>query len=258
MEESSGFKRLKAGNKKTPVHSIECFIIGDTKVATLYVPSKAIEAYFGISDKTLINWKKKGLEKAVYSISKLDLFDISYVNGWKTVNVNPVGKNITKISDDGSADESEKDIEEVSEQEADRRLKIWKVKMEELKHKELLGELVRAEDVDRAMAEQAVLHKAQLIDDLDTLPAMLENKSKAEIANILENHYERRMKNLSDFISKEYEDSDVMARAIHSFIMGEILPPKPDKKEEKDEPTKKPTKKKTPAKKKPTKKDDAK
>lgn len=214
-KDSAQLTKLKKENANTEIDGIECYKIGDAKTGKIFFTTKGIMAFFNISDKTVSNWKKQGLEKSEYSMPRMDLYGLEAVIAWKMINVdssnNKKGTSGSpKIGANGETDYSDVPIKNLPEHEADRRTKITKMEAEEVKLLELRGSLIPTDDVDKAMADQAVMHKSQYIDDLDTLPTILENKPKQEISVILDRHYERRLNNAVDFIGKEYEISNII------------------------------------------------
>jgi response regulator RpfG family c-di-GMP phosphodiesterase len=73
-----------------------------------------------------------------------------------------------------------------------------------LKRKSLEGGLVPAGELDRAMAEQALLHKSDKLHDESTLPQLLEGKSISEIRDIMRTHHTKRLNRLDELINKQY------------------------------------------------------
>jgi hypothetical protein len=82
--------------------------------------------------------------------------------------------------------------------------------MDTLKRKALDGQLVEAEDLDKAMAEQAILHKTDKINDEKVLPTLLEMKSAGDIASILYEHNQERLAHFDKIINKEFTCTETL------------------------------------------------
>ena len=103
-------------------------------------------------------------------------------------------------------------LEECDIEELDRQYKLEKVKIERVKYQELTGSLVKADDLDRTTAEQAILHKVNYMDDLEVLPTMLEKMERDEISTFLNNHYTKRMDDMRILLTKLYKDDKKILR----------------------------------------------
>lgn len=222
-EVSSQLKSLTKKHDDVEISTIEVYEFGKGKQTQLLVPSPFVKRYFGISEATFTNWKKLGMKKSDYSLPKLGLFDLQSCLEWKALSIdtdnNKKGtKGQPKIGADGQTDYSDVPTKDLPEHEAERRTKITKMESEEVKLQELKGSLIRADDVDKAMADQAVIYESQYYDDLETLPQLLQNKTEAEIDGILTSHYEKRMKDVFLFVNKEYDMDAILAKKILNFI----------------------------------------
>ena len=85
----------------------------------------------------------------------------------------------------GGSDECDTELHKVSFDEARRRSEIKKVELAEIKIREAMGQLVDANDLDRAMAEQAALYEASKRNMEKILPVVMENKDSSTIRSIL-------------------------------------------------------------------------
>ena len=168
-------------------------------------------ALYSVDRRQIPKWVKLGLKPHKFSLPKLLLFNPLDLVLWHKANIKSTSK-ASKFADTGKydKDESELDLKDVSKDEADRRLQIQKVLIEGLKHKELQGQLVRADDLDKTLAEQAVMHKVCYMEDLETLPTLLQGMSKEEITDFLQDHYANRMENARELITKVYAEEDTL------------------------------------------------
>lgn len=87
-----------------------------------------------------------------------------------------------------------------------------------LKRKNLEGQLVEAEDLDKAMAEQAILHKTDKINDEKVLPTLLEMKPASEISKILYQHNQERLAHFDKIINKEFTCEETLYDIIEAVL----------------------------------------
>lgn len=203
---------LKNFKKANPDGSL---VEGETFIydGTLLITEEGIAAMFDVTVRAVLGWKKKGMQVHRTTAKGAKVYNVVYVIKWYENNFNK-----TIESQFQGVNEADLDISKISREEADRRLQIQKVKNEEIKHQELIGKLVPAEDLDRAMAEQAILHRTFYQDDLECLPPMLEKLDKSSMRKVLEDHYSRRMDNATEFIKKTYGAANSFHKKIMEFI----------------------------------------
>jgi len=190
-KESRNLKKVQDAFPELDIRQTECFMVG----AKVLVTEKFLSDFYGVSGRTIRLWREKGLPLDPITVHNLNLYNLIDVINWQIENVK--GKSsIIKQTQRDFDDESDLDLSEVSKDEADRRLQIQKVLNEEIKHKELTGKLIPAEDTDKALAEIGAVHVAQYRGDLKLLPMLLENKPKHEITKILDEHYASRIEDM--------------------------------------------------------------
>jgi len=174
---------------------------------------------------TGIERAKKLDSKYVPSIPSLAVYDLAEVNAWKGTNIQTkmspkrledASREVHKEDSATDSDEPSKDTLGYALREiiaktttAEEQAKIYA-----LKRKSLEGGLVPAGELDRAMAEQALLHKSDKLHDEATLPQLLEGKSVAEIRDIMRTHHTKRLNRLDELINKQY-DSDL---SLHNLV----------------------------------------
>ncbi|WBC28550.1 hypothetical protein TPMD03_74 [Thiohalocapsa phage LS06-2018-MD03] len=168
----------------------------------------------GVSKRMLQNYKEDGLEHHPLAVKGAVVYDLIYALKWlynvkdKVIST----KQKTPIKKDSAADFNMKMLL------LDHETKEQKLETDKLKHAILKKEYVKAEDLDRSTAEQAVVHKAQYLDDLEMLPTLLENRSREEIDDVLQEHYASRMESISKFIDKQFELPNTFHNIILKFI----------------------------------------
>lgn len=186
---------------------------------------EAIKGYVrkGMPQVDLIALTAEGVERAKklnpkyeLSLPKMAIYDLAEVNAWKDNNVEI--KMSTKRLRDATAEVHEEDRLTDSDEENNPSLKGYalreiiakteqaeeQAKISTLKRKALEGQLVEAEDLDKAMAEQAILHKTDKTNDEKVLPTLLEMKPAGEIAAILYEHNQERLAHFDKIINKEF------------------------------------------------------
>jgi phage terminase Nu1 subunit (DNA packaging protein) len=193
----------------------------------ILVTVKFLEDYFNVSARTVRNWQKMGLVPAASKVSVVVLYDLHETIEWHRTSISKrhsANAKMEKRKPSGDTppldpiDPNNVDLATASIETLERLAKIEDVHKKRLQNAKERGELIPAEDTDRAMAEQAVIHVTQYSDDLDTLPAALANKSETYIFTFLEKHYERRIGNAHDFMQKVFDAPDWLWRKIKELI----------------------------------------
>lgn len=184
----------------------------------LLITEDGLASFFGVTVRQILNLKKAGMQTHRASTKGAKVYDIIYVIKWWESHK----KKILPSQFVTDSKEDDRPIEEQTEEELDRKLKVEKVKIERLKHSELAGKLVKAEDLDRAMAEQGVLHRTYYMDDLELLPVALDGMDKDEISAFLDEHYSSRIENASSFINKLFKTPDHFYKKIMGFLNEKI------------------------------------
>lgn len=173
------------------------------------VSRRDLRRVWNCSDETLKGYAKKGLPKHELSSTNFSVYDLRISEEWRTANVDPkaggaLRKSRQEFDPDDEDSEVDLDIEKISYDEADRRKKITDLKLSMLKVAEAEGRLVPADDLDKAMAEQAIMHKTDKLNDEKVLPLLLEGKSASEIATLLYEHNQERLAQYDKLINTEF------------------------------------------------------
>ena len=193
-KESRNLKKVVDAFPELDIRQCETFMVGSKVLVT----EKFLSDFFGVSGRAVRLWREKGLPLDPITVHNLNLYNLIDVIKWNLDNVKD-GKSSIILSKQttNTVDESKVDLKDASKDEADRRLQIQKVLNEEIKHKELTGKLIPAEDTDKALAEIGAVHIAQYRGDLKLLPMLLENKPKHEITKLLDEHYASRIEDMN-------------------------------------------------------------
>ena len=158
-----------------------------------------------------LEWQRNNIDKTMSMKSKSNL------------SIKRVLKE-TKETKEVEVDIERKDNRDLQVNDALRKLKAeaddaeLKVKLNEIKLAEAEGRVVDANDLDKAMAEQAIMHKTDKINDENLLPILLENKSKDEIKKILIEHNSERLKMLDALIKKEFETPTTLYEVVEVVL----------------------------------------
>lgn len=197
-KESRNLKKVVDAFPELDIRQCETFMVGSKVLVT----EKFLSDFFGVSGRAVRLWREKGLPLDPITVHNLNLYNLIDVIKWNLDNVKD-GKSsiILNKQTTGVVDESNVDLKDASKDEADRRLQIQKVLNEEIKHKELTGKLIPAEDTDKALAEIGAVHIAQYRGDLKLLPMLLENKPKHEITKLLDEHYASRIEDMHKIVN---------------------------------------------------------
>lgn len=71
-------EKLKAAYPDKEIIAIEIYLIN----GVLHVPKAYLARYMNVSERTIFNWQKLGLEASEYSLRKMNLYDLEYVIEW--------------------------------------------------------------------------------------------------------------------------------------------------------------------------------
>lgn len=185
---------------------IESYVID----GQLWVTTKFIEAYYNTDDRNIRNWITKGLPCEKMQGIKQNCFNLKETIMWHIENINQTKSKASRRSQEKTIDEmmderNLEDIDSVSQEEADRRKKILDVKLAQVKLDEAEGRLIPADDLDKSLYEQAVMHITKLNNDEQILPILLENKNQEEIRDILHEHNEEHLATLDEQIERKFK-----------------------------------------------------
>lgn len=193
----------------------------------LLVPRIYVQEDMGVTSRSIMNWEKQGLEASPLSLPKLKLYDAKQLKQWHRDNIDQKqsarsSKNRDVDIDEDDLDEdnpfASMDLDKVPKVEAERRKEIEAVKKLMMQNDELEGKLVSVEALDKAMAEQAVMHIADKTNDEKTLPTLLENKSKEEISNILYRHNQDKIETLGRIVAKEFDCDETLYDIVFTIL----------------------------------------
>jgi len=177
----------------------------------LYVPTKFLTTYFQTDERNIRNWIKKGLEFERVQGIRSNLFIFSEVLIWHKENINKSKSNNAKnrvVEVRNNTVQENDGLRSYDDSEA--KEKHFKAELAEIKYLEAQGLLVNADDLDKAMAEQAVLHIADKTNDEKVLPVVLENKQAQDIANILHEHNQERIAMLHKIFNKSFKSNETI------------------------------------------------
>lgn len=183
-----------------------------------------------------------GMPEHEESSEKLRLFDIENCIQWKKRNVNLEQSKRTK-KNQADEDEEGKEFSDEEEQNivdslTDKQLakiiennaylrkivgdadkSVEEAARSKLKRQNEEGELVDADDLDKAMAELAVMHKTDRTNDEKILPILLEQKTSQEISALLYEHNKDRLDLLSKIIKKEFDCEETLYDIIEEVLL---------------------------------------
>jgi len=198
-------------NDDLVVHQDKVFML---EKGTILILEDELAKLFKVSKRMVQNYKEKGLEHHKSSVKGAIVYDLVYAMKWyyavteKTIETE---QKAPPIRDSGQ----EINMKMLM---LDHDIKTQKLSTDKLKHKELSKTLVKAEDLDRSMAEQAVLHKTYYIDDLELLPVALDGMNKDHISKFLSEHYKVRIENAQSFVQKTFKLPNHLYTKVMEFI----------------------------------------
>ena len=174
----------------------------------LFVSRKFLENWYDVGRTAVINWfSTKGAEHSSFDDKWCNFKEFQY---WHSKNINKSFSNKSKNSKDfedddvfdgefleSLTDEERRALTNSAKDPLDRLKDIKEIQKRDIANKEALGQLVPAERLDFGMSELAMIQIGQYRNDKRILPKKLEVKKAKEIDVILDNLYEKRIKDLS-------------------------------------------------------------
>jgi phage terminase Nu1 subunit (DNA packaging protein) len=185
------------------------------------VTSRYLQQIWGVTDRTIRNYIKEGMPVSDISSSKFKIFDLIECINWRMSQIDMSKSNVSKATQKENETESgEESVAKANRDKiiADAKKAIHEANVSEMKEKNMRDELISADDVDKAMAEQAVIHKTDIINSEKILPLILEDKSSAEITQELVGHNSERIKELNKLIKKEFDCDETLFEIIQEVI----------------------------------------
>lgn len=174
-----------------------------------------------VTEEAIRAYHRRGFKKHDLSLRHMAIYDLEESEAWRMANVQVNGGNalMKRRAQNTSAEEHEQDIDHISFDEADRRKKIVDLKAAQVKLAEAEGRLVDADDLDKAMAEQAIMHRTDKTNDEKVLPILLENKSASDIAELLHKHNQERLSFFDQIINKEFDCKETLYDVVESVLI---------------------------------------
>lgn len=185
------------------------------------VTRRDLRRIWDISPDTVEKYDKMGMPRHALSKPRMTVYNLEQANAWKTENLSPnlgwAAKRNRERAIEGTldpvdtvsdpAEEPRKDQYALREIIAKTEKSEEDLKLARIKRLQLEESLVPADDLDKAMAEQAILHKTEKINDEKVLPTLLANKEAHEIAELLYGHNVDRLANLDRLVNKVFKDT---------------------------------------------------
>ena len=186
------------------------------------VTKKELSEALGIKIRQITNYVKDGMP--VHSVGKRNaqLFDMGACKKWRLENIDKTMS--IKTTSTEERDKITEEDEELQKNDMLRKLKAdaddaeLKVQLNTIKLAEAEGRLVDADDLDKAMSEQAIIHRTDKTNDEKILPILLENRSSGEIAEILHEHNQERLNGLDKMINKVFDSKESMYEIVEEVL----------------------------------------
>lgn len=155
----------------------------------------------GVTVDTIKDYENKGMPRSKYSLKTFILYDLKECIDWILLNID---SKRTKRKNKATSlpDTINENDWKTRKERADALKTEESAEIEKIKKKELLKELVKVEDTDKAMAELGAIFVSNYRNDLKLLPVLLSKKEQRDIKNILDKHYEDRIDNMEKIVNK--------------------------------------------------------
>ncbi len=236
MADSVNLRNLKKKYLENKIEEKSCFIIDKNLYGGLFV----IGAIFGVKPVTVKDWLNEGLVYSDFKVGSIHLIKVKTAVDWYRENKRQsFARNKEKPKGKPIALPSQKDVEKMMnpanledltqhEQDYLDKLKtIEDIHTKRIKRKEAEGLLVNADDLDKAMSEQATIHLSDIANDEKVLPTILSNKSEQEIDIIFKQHKLERKKMIEKVVNKAYRCEETIIDVVQSVLkkMAENIEP---------------------------------
>ena len=182
-----------------------------------------LEELLGRSKKTITRNINDGMPIHPEATTYFKFFELDEVMKWRKRNVDATmsatakaktTKGMPRLTPQVESPEPPPDLELLDDvarkQKADADDAELKVKLNAIKLAEAEGRVVDANDLDKSMAELAIIHKTDKINDENLLPVLLENKDAGEIKQLLREHNFERLEMLTKLVNKEFKCKETL------------------------------------------------
>lgn len=213
------------------------------------VSRRELRRLWDCSDETIKRYVLKGMPKSALSMPSFTVFDLAVVDAWRLANIDPrLGPKVTQLRKEleanvptlprGEHSPADGELEEgipsgkkpltqyaIDEAIAESERAVENALIAKLKRQQMDGSLIDSETLDIALAEQAVIYTTHYVNDKKLLPIQLENKSRAEIRQFLDQYYANRMTDLRSLIERVFTCDetlyDVVQAVLEAFLKGQ-------------------------------------
>lgn len=217
MDEKKRWDDFIKKNPKINIEVQEKYLIKSREVVT----SRYLQKIWGVTDKTIRNYVSDGMPVREESSPRFKLFDLIECVSWRMTQIDMGKSNVSGTQKkESNKEEVENLIFEANRDKiiADAKKAKHEASIAEIKEKTALGELISVEDVDKVTAEQAMLHKTDIINSEKILPSELENLSKGEIAKKLREYNQDRLDNLNKLIQKDFDCDETLYEIVKEVL----------------------------------------
>ncbi len=194
------------------------------------VTKKEIAQIMNIGVKQIDRYVLQGMPKHESSLPRFQIYSVQDCTEWKSQNVQK-GKSAStqkaknrsvevEIPDiEAMMDESSlQELDSISFEEAERREKILKVKLAQVKLDTENGKVILATDQDKAMAEQATIHYSDITNDEKIFPTLLANKTEQEIVELYREHKQDRKKMFEKLVNKVFKSVSTLYDIVQEVL----------------------------------------
>jgi hypothetical protein len=206
------------------------------------VSRRDLRRIWACTDEAIKGYVKKGMPKSELSVPSMAIYDLATVNAWREANVDSkrgmAAAKLRREKEEGLPPATSEDAEidsvpggkslsqyAIAEAIAESERAVENATITKLKRQILDGSLIDSETLDITLAEQAVIYTTNYVNDKKLLPIQLEQKSRGEIRQFLDQHYSNRMSDLRLLIEKVYDCDEslheVIQAILEAFIRGE-------------------------------------
>lgn len=216
-DEKKRWDDFRKKNPKIKIEVEEKYLLNSREIVT----AKYLQKLWGVSDRTIRTYVNDGMPLLKESSHRFKIFDLIECISWRMTQIDLTKSNVSKQQEEESEVESLASraaianlTEQIDKAEIASEEKLIKI----MKRKELEGSLISVDDVDKVSAEQAVLHKTDIMNAEKILPTILENLDKGEVAEALREHNQKRLDDLDELIQKEFDCDETLYEIVIEAI----------------------------------------
>jgi len=236
-------KLLQDAYPKKQIESMEVFLIDGELLGT----KKTVARIMNVTERSIVGWEKRGFGASKYSVQGMPLYDINKLRDWHLENIdqkksrNSGDVNVPVITNDENVDNIDTtdittkikqatdliNAKTTSIETADRVGSILNALTRAVKLSKEAGDLIPKRDTEKVIIEIIAVVISGYKKDIRMLPRECEDRSEAQIKEILETNYKTNIEKLKKLAKSEMVSNrklyDVM-EGVYELLLSGVSP----------------------------------